>query len=59
MKTITVTCSCTITLKVDEGQNIQDVLADLDCTIQRGELTSYDVEDSLIHLDQADIQDSR
>jgi hypothetical protein len=59
MRTVTVSCSVTLTLKVDEGQEIQEVLADLVPEFSRGDLTSYDIEDAIVHLDQADVTDSR
>jgi hypothetical protein len=59
MKKVTVKCSVTIQLNLDEGESVASVLQDLDCQINRGELTSYDVEDAIVHLNEAEVTYSR
>lgn len=59
MRKITITSSCTITLNVDDNVSLDDVLADLDCQIKSGEMTGYDVEDAIVHLNEAEVVDCR
>jgi len=59
MRKVTVTCSCTITINVDDDVPVGAVLADLDCQINRGDMVGYDVEDAIVHLNEAEVTDSR